>query len=99
MTLIGVPVDATTPVANFYIQFYADGTAGTSGPGVDIGGTGLPRVIVDMYYSQLAGLVKNLDNAIRKEGPAFFATYTDGPPVHAEFFVDVAKPDKKADKK
>jgi hypothetical protein len=94
MTLMGTPAAGnTTPnEVNFYINFYADGTPGLSAPGIGFDGAGNVRIILDMYYSQLATLLDSLNNQLQRNGPICALSYTDGPPLHAEFIVAVPPP-------
>ena len=93
MTLMGIDDEVLQPPPpapplkgfNFYINFYPDGTPGIGAPGLNIGEK---TVIMDMYYSQLADILRLLQNSTT----ACYASYTSGPPVHAEVFASTVKP-------
>jgi hypothetical protein len=70
--------------AEFRIRFYADGTHGLSAPKAN-GETGSMTVSMDMYYSQLAGVLSLLKDVLRNKGAACFVSFSDGPPISAEF--------------
>jgi hypothetical protein len=90
MTLMGSPDDdnnpKTTPSGfNFNINFYPDGTPGLSAPLLILGEN---RLVMDMYYSQLADILRML----RDDQVQCYATYTSGPPAHAEVFGEMPSP-------
>ena len=82
MTLRGEPAAVT-----FYIQFYLDGTQGLSAPSIEEVSGGV-KVVVDMYYRQLASIQASLNSAICEKGPPCFMSLVSEP-LHAEFFVSV----------
>lgn len=90
MTLLGDADDdnhpKTTPKGfTFYINFYPDGTPGLSAPLLVLGED---RLVMDMYYSQLGDILSMLRDTQVK----CYATYTAGPPVHAELFGTTVPP-------
>lgn len=90
LTLMGVPDTQTAPNTPpgivFYINFHPDSAAGVGPPVVDPNPL---RVMMDMFYYQLEGLLDQMNDALLNNGPACYVGYQDSP-VHAYFSVSAA---------